>query len=143
MEEMSVDEYRRLFGDRPVKVKTGAGAGDSMSAAERAWAETGYLFLIQDHFPGFSQLLMVHEPCQFRAGQIRYTPDFLHVLAGDRREHVFVEVKASSHQRGYQYSLTRLKAAAQTFFSFRFFIAVAVWDGKAVSGWKIKEISDR
>ena len=104
---------------------------DGRTKIEIEWADSGEMALAK-HAEVIT-VDMKYEPITFKTGELRYTPDFMHVdIFGAI---IFVEVKASEKQRGFQYSLARLKATAAAFPWFYFYLAI-----KREGAWRIKLI---
>lgn len=104
---------------------------DSMSGPEHLWQEGGKKILFEKF--GFDTEAMTYEPMTFKSGNIRYTPDFMHICSNG--EVVFIEVKGSRFQKSYAYSRTRARATANANPWFYFYEAICN-DGE----WEVVEL---
>lgn len=77
------------------------------------------------------------EPMTFHLGErISYKPDFMHIEA-ETGTIIFVEVKGSRFQRGYQTTLNKVKWASQKFPQFVWIMAV--WN-REEDKWDLREL---
>ena len=81
------------------------------SGAEQVFARMGPI-LLADEF-GSNVALMEYERMRFRVPGGWYTPDFSVIL--DDRRLIFVEVKGSTHQKGYRDARSKLRAVADLY----------------------------
>lgn len=117
---------------RPVSEKT------KMTKVELAWADE-FQEILPQALPYVFMDFCEFEPVMFRiADRLNYTPDFMHITEDGYI--VFVEVKASKFQKGYQYSVSRMKACAQKFPMFYWVIVVR--GKRSDGGWEARIVAE-
>ena len=104
---------------------------EKMSKAEAEWYRIGVSELRRA-----MEILtkeVYYEPVTLKFGRLAYTPDFMHITLNN--EIIFVEVKASRYQRGFDKTMVKIKAMAAAYPFFRYFTALQI-----NGGWNIKEM---
>lgn len=76
------------------------------------------------------------KPCTFKLPANDYTPDFLYLLEDGQR--IYVEVKASKFQNGYQDAIAKLRMTATLYYYDTYVLAMP--DKESKNGWNLKII---
>lgn len=104
------------------------------SNGEKLWAAEGALLICAQF--GTRVELTLYEPMTFNIPGGHYTPDFLHIL--QTGEMVFVEIKASTKQKGYRDARSKLRAAAEVYPYFYWIEAIT--PSRTTPNWSLEQI---
>ncbi len=91
------------------------------SKTEEAWENLAILIL-EDEFK-LRVIYAAYEPLTFNIPGGKYTPDFLYLL--ENGEHVLIEVKSKRRLQSYRDSRAKLRAAAELYPFYHWFMATA------------------